>query len=171
LRSREAFAAASANACRSTGEAEMANDTVDVLNDLIKTCNDGAKGFTAAANDVKRDDLRQILQTGARRCTESAAELSTLVRSLGAEPATGGSAAGALHRGWAEVRVAVSTKNDLTVLEECESGEDSAKKSYKKALEKTIDASARTVVERQYQGVIENHDRIRALRDSAKAAA
>ncbi|HEY4372538.1 MAG TPA: hypothetical protein VGN52_11495, partial [Burkholderiales bacterium] len=49
---REAFAAASANACRSTGEAEMANDTVDVLNDLIKTCNDGAKGFTAAANIV-----------------------------------------------------------------------------------------------------------------------
>lgn len=149
----------------------MANDTADVLNDLIKTCNDGAKGFTAAADDVKRDDLKQTFLAAARRCTDSAAELATLVRGMGEEPATGGSAAGALHRGWVEMRAALTSKTDLAVLEECERGEDSAKASYKKALEKEIDASARMVVQRQYQGVIENHDRIRALRDSAKAAA
>lgn len=55
------------------------------------------------------------------------------------------------------------------MLNECERGEDVAKKSYKQALEKDLPADIRQVVERQYQGVLRNHDQIKALRDAERA--
>lgn len=42
-------------------------------------------------------------------------------------------------------------------------------KSYRKALEKDLPAEVRLVVERQYQGVLRNHDQVKALRDAARA--
>ncbi len=150
----------------------MSKNTIDTLNNLIETCNDGMKGFELAAKDVERADLRVIMNEGASRCRDAGLELATLVRGLGGEPAEGGSAAGALHRGWVEIKSAVSTRTDLAVMEECERGEDAAKASYKRALENTeLPADIRLVIQRQYTGVIENHDRVKALRDSLKAVA
>ena len=47
---------------------------------------------------------------------------------------------------------------------ECEKGEDAAKKAYQDALAKDLPPDVRSMVERQYQGVKENHDRVRDLR-------
>jgi len=55
-------------------------------------------------------------------------------------------------------------------LEECERGEDAAKSAYEAALKEDLPADIRTLVERQYQGVKENHDRVRDLRNSTRAA-
>ena len=48
--------------------------------------------------------------------------------------------------------------DDHAVLEECERGEDVAKNAYEAALKKDLPPDIRTVIERQYQGVKENHD-------------
>jgi uncharacterized protein (TIGR02284 family) len=60
--------------------------------------------------------------------------------------------------------------DDHAILEECESSEDVAKSSYEEALKKDLPADIRTVIERQYSGVKENHDHVRDLRNSARAA-
>jgi len=52
------------------------------------------------------------------------------------------------------------------VLNECERGEDVAKHRYQAALEKPLPAEIHQVIERQYQGVLRHHDRVRALRDA-----
>jgi len=148
----------------------MDNDTIDVLQDLIKTSNDGQKGYQAAAEDVKSPEIRAFLTAGAQRCGEGAIELSHLLRALGKEPPEGGTAAGALHRGWLQIKAGVTT-TDLAIIEECERGEDRAKAVYKKALEKNLNADVRFVIERQYQGVLENHDRVHALRDRLREGA
>jgi uncharacterized protein (TIGR02284 family) len=54
-------------------------------------------------------------------------------------------------------------------LAECERGEDVAKGSYQKALDKDLPADVRAVVERQYQGVLQHHDAVRNLERTAKA--
>ena len=150
----------------------MSTKAVDVLNDLIKTCNDGKKGFAKAAEKVKREDLRHVLLAGATRCADSAAELAALVRSLGGEPATGGSAAGALHRGWVELKADVVGDTELAVLEEVERGEDSAKESYQQALkDDALVGNLRLVIERQFSGVLDNHRRVRELRDDLRRVA
>jgi uncharacterized protein (TIGR02284 family) len=149
----------------------MKDDSESVLNDLIETSKDGEKGFMKAAEDAHDAELKSLFTECAKRCREGAAELQAKVRSQGGSPEKTGSAAGALHRGWISLREAVSRRDDKAILEECERGEDYAKGQYRKALEQNLPADIRTIVDRQYQGVLANHDRVRMLRDRYRAAA
>jgi uncharacterized protein (TIGR02284 family) len=147
----------------------MTTNVISVLNDLIETSKDGERGFQQAAEDTAHADLKALLLKRAESCTQGARELQDLVQKLGGKPESGGSVTGALHRGWVDVKSAVGTRTDHAILADCEKGEDVAKKRYSDALEKDLPADVRMVVERQYQGVVENHDRIRDLRDQHAA--
>ncbi|MEO5765388.1 MAG: PA2169 family four-helix-bundle protein [Casimicrobiaceae bacterium] len=149
----------------------MRDDVESVLNELIETSMDGEKGFMKAAEDAHDGELKSLFAQCAQRCREGAAELQSRVRAQGGTPEMTGSTTAALHRGWISLKEAVSSREDKAILEECERGEDYAKAQYKKALEKDLAADVRAIVERQYQGVITNHDRVRALRDRYRAAA
>jgi uncharacterized protein (TIGR02284 family) len=142
----------------------MNNDAIAVLNELIETSRDGEKGFQKAAQDSASAELRAMYSEGARRCAEGARELQDLVRQLGGKPDTTGSVAGALHRGWINVKEAVSRRDDPAILDEVERGEDYAKEAYRKALDAKLPANAQAIVQRQYQGVLANHDKVKALR-------
>ena len=142
------------------------NDVESTLNELVETSKDGEKGFRKAAQDAKSGELKSLFETGATRCAQAASELQEAIRANGGDPERSGSVAGALHRGWISVREAVTTRDDRAIVEECERGEDYAKAQYKKALEQDLPAEVRALVQRQYQGVVANHDKVRALRDS-----
>jgi uncharacterized protein (TIGR02284 family) len=142
----------------------MNNDAIAVLNELIETSRDGEKGFQKAGHDTESAELRAMFSEGARRCAEGARELQDLVRQLGGKPDTTGSVAGALHRGWINVKEAVSRRDDQAILDEVERGEDYAKEAYRKALDAKLPANAQAIVQRQYQGVLANHDKVKALR-------
>ena len=142
----------------------MANIT-SVLNDLVETSKDGEKGFRTAAEDTKNGELKALFLGRAQDCAKGAAELQQKVAALGGKPDEGGSVAGALHRGWVNLKSAVADRNDLAILEECERGEDVAKARYRKALEEKLPEEIRSIVQRQYDGVQSNHDQIRDLRD------
>jgi uncharacterized protein (TIGR02284 family) len=148
----------------------MSTNIVSVLNDLVETSKDGEKGFKKAAEDTRDAKLKLLFQNRAEDCARGASELQGVVQRLGGTPETGGTVGGALHRGWVDVKSAVTGRDDHGILAECERGEDVAKKNYRDALDKDLPADVRAVVERQYQGVIENHDRIRDLRDQYAAA-
>ena len=49
----------------------------------------------------------------------------------------------------------------------CERGEDTGKHIYEAALKQDLPMEVRTIIERQYQGVKANHDRVRDLRNAA----
>jgi len=148
----------------------MGDTTVSILNDLIETSKDGEKGFTKSAEDAGNAELKAVFMEGARRCSDAVQELQALVRSEGGDPEDTGSVASALHRGWVSLREAVTGRDDEAILEECERGEDYAKAQYRKALDSSLPFSIREVVERQYRGVVANHDRVRDLRDRYRAS-
>ena len=56
-------------------------------------------------------------------------------------------------------------KDDYAILSECERGEDVAVRNYSKALKKDLPAEVKGIVNRQFMGVMQNHDTIKALRD------
>jgi uncharacterized protein (TIGR02284 family) len=145
------------------------DDVIDVLNNLIETCKDGENGFRTCAEDVKSPELKQIFNTASRRCAEAARELKIEVHQLGGKPEDSGSVSGAMHRGWVNVKAAIVGKDEQAVLAECERGEDVAKVSYEKALKQDLPPHIRALVERQYRGVLENHNRVRNLELAAKA--
>lgn len=147
----------------------MADNVASILNNLVETSKDGEKGFNTAADDTKNPELKTTFRRRAQDCARSAADLQQLVARLGVKPEEGGSVAGAVHRGWVNLRSAVSSRDDLAILEECERGEDVAKAHYSKALEATLPQDIRSVVERQYDGVMRNHAQIRDLRNQYRA--
>ena len=149
----------------------MDNTVESQLNELIETSKDGENGFRKAAQDTKTAELASFFSQGAQRCAQGARELQELVRSLGGDPERTGSAAAAMHRGWMNVKEAVTGRDDKAILEEVERGEDYAKAAYRKALEQNLPANVKSVVERQYQGVLANHDKVKALRERYRAAA
>jgi uncharacterized protein (TIGR02284 family) len=140
-------------------------DVIDVLNELIETSKDGEKGFALAAKDANDPVLTGIFSDGERSCREAARELQEQVRALGGDPDTGGSVKGAVHRGWVSLKAATTARDAKAVLEECERGEDYAKAKYAEALKHDLPPDVRQLIERQYRGVIENHDRVRDLRN------
>lgn len=149
----------------------MAADIISVLNNLIEICEDGDKGFRTAAEDTENAELRPVFLKRAQDCSTASNELKKRVVELGGKPDEGGSLAGAVHRGWVNLKAAVSKRTDLAILEECERAEDVAKASYRKALEQDLPADVRTLVQRQCDGAIRNHDQIRDLRDQYRAKA
>ena len=146
------------------------DNVIDTLNDLLESCRDGEYGFNTSAEHTKTADLKTMLTRHGQECRTAGQELEALIRQLGGKPDEGGSMSGALHRGWVSVRGTLSGHSDLSMLEECERGEDSAVASYRKALKQNLPAAIRSVVERQAEGAQRNHDQIKALRDSLKAS-
>jgi uncharacterized protein (TIGR02284 family) len=143
-------------------------DTLVALNTLIETCKDGEYGFRQCAEHVEAHELRQLLARRADDCQGAAATLQAEVQRLGGSPEAGGSASGALHRGWVAVRALLSTYDDVALLEECERGEDAALARYRAVLRQPLPESVRMLVEHQCDGVQRNHDQVRALRDALR---
>jgi len=150
--------------------ASITNDEVlSILDDLLENSRDGEYGFRACADEVEDTQVKQVFENRAVQCATAAEELATLIRSRGGEVDKGGSVSGALHRGWVHVKGTLGADSALSMLEECERGEDSAVARYRKALKNDLPAEVLAVVQRQADGAQRNHDQIRDLRDQYKA--
>ena len=143
------------------------DDVISTLNGLIETCKDGQNGFKEAADGVQRSDLKSLFYEFSQQRSHFAGELQTLVQQLGGDPENSGSALAALHRGWINIKSAVTGQDDEAILNECERGEDSAKDTYKSALEAGLPGNILEVVQRQYESILSAHDRVKALRNAA----
>lgn len=141
------------------------DDVVEVLNDVLESARDGEYGFQSCADHADSAELKSIFLRHSQQCAAAAQELEREIRRFGGEPASGGTVAGAVHRGWVSVKAALSSRDDKAVLEECERGEDAAVARYRKALNAALPADVRALLERQAQGAKRNHDEVRALRD------
>lgn len=141
----------------------------EVIDSLIETLKDGQQGFKEAAESVKNPELKSLFHDYAQQRSRFLAELRSKAQSPDdREPDVSGSAAGALHRGWINLKSAVSKGDDHAILAECERGEDSAVEQYQKALNDGLSAPVREIVSRQYSEIKATHDRIRDLRDATK---
>lgn len=149
----------------------MTNEqTISTLNSLIETCKDGQDGFKEAAEGVERSDLKSLFYECSQQRSQFAGELQSLVRELGGDPEDTGSFTAALHRGFIDIKSIVMGRDETAILNECERGEDIAKAAYQKAAEMDLPANVKTTVQSQSNTVKATHDKIRDLRDSAKAA-
>lgn len=146
------------------------NNVVSVLENLIETCKDGEKGYKDAAEHVKRSDLKSYFNEQSMERGRFARELQAQLANVGKpEKKVSGSASAAMHRAWIDTKVALGG-GDHTILESVEKGEDDAKETYQKALSGALPSSTAEIVRRQAESVQRAHDKVRMLRDTAKAA-
>ena len=144
------------------------NDAISVLNNLIETCKDGEQGFKTAAESLKNPELKTTFLEYSRQRAQMSSELQAEVRRLGGDPERSGSMSGSLHRGWIDIKSAVTGKDDEAILAEAERGEDVAKSAFEGALKETLPASAMSLVQQQAPKVLAAHDEVKRLRDRDK---
>jgi uncharacterized protein (TIGR02284 family) len=150
---------------RTERERAMTTNVIGVLNDLIEMSRDGERGYMKAAQDAHHVSVKEALLEIADHCSKGVRELQDRVLDLGGIPESGGSVAGALHRGWLDVKTVLGSRTDHAILVDCERGEDVTKKHFRDALKKDLPADVLALVGRLYQSVLQNHARIRVLRD------
>jgi uncharacterized protein (TIGR02284 family) len=149
------------------------NETVDVLQELIETCRDGENGFRESAEKLTDPEMKSFFLQQSTERARFARELEEQVRAFGGEVEPleeEGSISGALHRGWIDLKAALGG-GDAAILGAAETGEDSAKETYEKAInEGELPASALELVRRQFESIRAAHDRVKLWRDRKKAA-
>lgn len=140
------------------------DNVISTLNGLIEICRDGQKGFQEAAERIEDPQLKEFCFEQSRTRAQFVGELQQEVRSLGGDPENTGSTAAAIHRGWIDLKSALGG-GDHAILAASETGEDYAVNQYKKALDESLPAPVRDVIERQWQSVKQAHDRVKGFRD------
>lgn len=144
------------------------NKVIDTFNALIEICKDGEYGFRSSAEHARSPALRTLLERRAIDYALAAEQLAQRVRAAGGRPETGGTASGALHRGWVAVRGQLAGYSDLAILESCERGEDIALDNFRNALALELPAADRDLVVAQFEGVKRSHEQIRELRNDER---
>jgi len=151
-------------------ESENKKDAVEVLKGLVEICKDGEEGFETAAKNIKEPEYKSLFQSYSQQRARFAAELEAELRTLGTDADETSvkrvviDAAGAVHRGWINLKSAMTGGSSEAILNECEAGEDQAVKAYKNAIaDGKLPLEISHLVSEQYKSIQEAHDRVRAL--------
>jgi uncharacterized protein (TIGR02284 family) len=143
---------------------DMADDTLDLLKDLIETCKDGETGYVHAAGVATDPQLKAYFTEQSLERARFGKELRVEAERMGDKPDASGSVSAVLHRVWFETKATVGL-GDQSILNSVEQGEDRAKKDYEKALASQLPEDLRVIIQRQADSVLKAHDHVRDMRD------
>jgi uncharacterized protein (TIGR02284 family) len=138
---------------------------------VIEVLHDGERGFKSLSDQLKEPRAKSYFAEESTTRGRFATELESALSAGKGEPVKeGGTASGAIHRTWGEVKGKLGG-SDHTLLETAEQGEDAAKKAFEEALKvNDIPPAIRMLLQKQQTHIIAAHDKVKALRDSLAAA-
>ena len=142
--------------------AAITGETARAYNDLVEINKTAAKGYQEAAEEVSDANLKSKLSQMSQQRAQFAAALTQHAQQFGINPAqestveaTLADAAVAVHRGWINIKSAITGQDDSAILGECENGDSVALKSYETALKsQELPAEARTVIQQQHGSIL-----------------
>lgn len=148
----------------------MATSSNATINDLIEINNDRVAGFEKVIEDIKDEnvDLKALFAEYAQQSRKNVQQLSAIAGTAPQEE-TDNSVAGTLHRVWIDVKSLFGGSDRASILSEAERGEDAIKDAYQDALSSDLPVNAIEIVRSQAQEIKAAHDKIKALRNVAKA--
>jgi uncharacterized protein (TIGR02284 family) len=144
-----------------------AKSTADVVRDLLQVLEDGKEGFQKAAAAVRDPKLKALFS---RYASERAQMTEKLARSMPAAATQQKKATieGVVHHGRINMRTALTSGDDYTILAECERGETRAVEMFKKLLDKDLPTDLCREIKEQSLRILEAHDTLKELRDTAQ---
>ena len=147
----------------------MADETLDLINDLIQTCKDGETGYIHAASVAADPQLKAYFSKQSLERARLGRELRAEAERMGDKPEASGTVSAVLHRVWFETKATIGL-GDQAILNSVEQGEDRAKKDYENALASQLPSDLRAIIRRQADSVIKAHDYVRDMRDGQAPA-
>lgn len=135
------------------------------LNTLIGTLIDSVNGYQKAAADTDNSRYAEMFNARAQERQAAVSSLQAAVARLGGNPEDDGTTAGAIHRGWINLKEAVVGRDDEAIVNSIESGEDYLKGKFETILEhKDLPVEARAAVEEAWRSVKAGHDQMSQLK-------
>ena len=145
-------------------------DQISTLNSLIETTIDSVTGYEDSAKNVDNERFREIFRSRADERQKVAEELRSEVRRLGGDPEDSGSFMGKAHQRFENLKAAITGRDEKSIINEVERGEDYIKGKFEAALQSDdLDAESREVVQRCFQSVREGHDQMSQLKHGMEA--
>jgi uncharacterized protein (TIGR02284 family) len=140
----------------------ITGETARAYNDLVEINKTAAKGYQEAAEGVSSPELKSKLSELSQQRAQFASQLSQQAQQIGINAEDGNTiegvvadAAAAVHRGWINIKSAITGQDDSAILGECETGDATALSAYETALKsQEIPAQARTVIEKQHSEIL-----------------
>jgi uncharacterized protein (TIGR02284 family) len=141
------------------------SETISTLNTLIATTIDSVTGYEDSAQNIDNERFRQIFRERANERQEVVEQLRSEVRRLGGEPETGGSFMGKTHQRFEDLKAAITGRDEKSIINEVERGEDYLKEKWQAALQSgDLQGETHDLIERLYQSVKSGHDQMSQLK-------
>ncbi len=142
----------------------MAHDkTIERLNHLIHINKDAEAGFRTAAEQTENSELETLFDGYTKQHAKFAVELQQEIERLGGTFSDSGTFGGTLHRGFMDVKSALSGHSAKGILASCESGEESAESAYIDAENANPSGQTHTLIEKQRNQIKEFRTRLTRL--------
>ena len=111
------------------------SDTISTLNTLIATTIDSITGYEDSAQNIDNERLREIFRQRANERQQVVEQLRAEVRRLGGDPEDGGSFLGKAHQRFEDLKAAITGRDEKSIVNEVERGEDYLKGKWQAALQ------------------------------------
>ena len=145
-------------------------DGTTTLNTLTATLIDSVNGFRDAAENSDSSKFQQMFRERADDRSRLAEELRAEIRRLGGNPEDDGSIMGKTHQRFLDLKAAVMGRDEEAIINEVDRGEDYLKGKFETALESdALSGESRSVVERIYQSIRSDHEKISSLKHGLEA--
>ena len=133
-----------------------------VLNHLIETCTDAARGFRTVADHVTDPALKAVFIEMASARERFAADLLPHAQRLGGAAAADGTTVAAVHRGWIDIKSKLR-HDDAAIVAEAARGDGVTLHAYREAVADLLPPDVRDLVEKQLADLTVAHQRILSL--------
>ena len=150
-------------------DSETNDKVVKALRDLAEINHTAHQGYSTAAEGIKNAEYASLFRSYSDQRHTFEHELESYIQRLGGSvdgnTAMGviSDAAGALHRGWINIKSAVTGGGIEALLDECQRGDEAAVAAYQQALEAPLPQDVAAVVRQQYHSVQEAYSRVKGL--------
>lgn len=136
------------------------------LNALLEKNYDAEKGYKKAAENAKHIGLKNYFNKKAQERYDFGYELKTEIKSFGQPAEKDGSLTGKAHRAWMDVKAALSSDNDESMLEEAIRGEKAAIAEYEEVLgEVSLPLNTKSMLFNQKNHIQQELNTIKKLED------
>lgn len=142
---------------------------VSTLKKLIGVLEDGHEGYQTASENLKHPEYSALFLTYSQQRAQFARELESQIRQHGGDEdeSSIGKAAmdviGAVHRGWINLKGALTGGSNDAILNECETGDASAVKAYETALASGLPSDLTHILRTQYDSIQNAHLKVKGL--------
>lgn len=147
-------------------KANLTEETIEKLHDLVRINIDSRQGLLEAAEAIKDKGVADVFRKVAGDRSTFADELKLYVAWNEETPPKEQSFASKVHQCWMNCRAKLNSGDAHVVLIEAEYGEDQIKEAYEDALKDNPGSAMSEILHSQYAVVKQGHDRIRDLRDA-----